>query len=463
MIHSLQFRLLMAFTLVIVVAIGIVSLFAAYTLGSEVRQYEQQVDQTRVFRAERLLIRHYLDRGSWSNIQPLIEQLSTLYGRRVVLTNNSGTVVADSENELIGKQYQPSYSGKSLTPPKVGESPLLPKAGETTSPPRTFEVVIGTLYILPSGTDPTSTTSLIKAINRFLILGGLLAIIGAAVATVFLSRRFLKPVRELTVAAKQLGHGDLTHRVQFNDKGEIGDLGRTFNSMADSLERDEVLRRNMVADVAHELRTPVSHIRGQLEAIEDGLIQPDAKTFSSIYEESLLLSRLIDDLQELSLAEAGKLSLYRQATDVTQLVQKTADAIKTAAATKGIILTTDLSSELPLCDIDSHRIEQVVRNLLDNALAHTPQGGAITISANNLDKFVEINVIDTGEGIPPEDLPNVFERFYRVDKSRTRATGGSGLGLTIAKRLVEVHGGKIGVESEAGKGSRFFFTIPVVS
>jgi signal transduction histidine kinase len=463
MMHSLQFRLLMAFTLVIVVAIGIVSLFAAYTLGSEVRQYEQQVDQTRVFRAERLLIRHYLDRGSWLNIQPLIEQLSTLYGRRVVLTNNNGTVVADSENELIGKQYQPSYPGKSLTPPKIGEPPLLPKPDETVSPPKTFEVVIGTLYILPSETDPTSATSLIKAINRFLILGGFLAIIGAAVATAFLSRRFLKPVRELTVAAKQLGQGDLSHRVQFKDKGEIGDLGRTFNSMADSLERDEVLRRNLVADVAHELRTPVSHIRGQLEAIEDGLIQADEKTFSSIYEESLLLSRLIDDLQELSLAEAGKLSLYRQATDVTQLVQKTTDAVKTAATTKGIILTTELSSELPLCDIDSHRIEQVVRNLLDNALAHTPQGGAITVAANRLDKFVEINVIDTGEGIPAEDLPNVFERFYRVDKSRTRATGGSGLGLTIAKRLVETHGGKIDVKSEAGKGSRFFFTIPIVS
>ncbi len=453
----------MAFTLVIVVAIGTVSLFAAYTLSSEVRQYEEQVDQTRLFRAERLLVRHYLDRGSWSSIQPLIEQLSTLYGRRVVLTSSSGTVVADSQNELIGKQYQSAYSGKPLTPPKIGESLLLPRIGETPSSPRASEVVLGTLYILPSETDPTSAASLSKAINRFLILGGLLAIIGAAIATIFLSRRFLKPVQELTVAARQLGQGDFTHRVRFQDKGEIGDLGRTFNSMADSLERDEALRRNMVADVAHELRTPVSHIRGQLEAIGDGLMQPDARTFSSIHEEALLLSRLIDDLQELSLAEAGKLSLYRQATDIAPLVQKTADAVRAAATTKGIILTIDLSSELPLCDIDSHRIEQVVRNLLDNALSHTPKGGAITVSATRLDTFVEVNVIDTGEGIPSEDLPNVFERFYRVDKSRTRATGGSGLGLTIARRLVEAHGGDIGVESEAGKGSRFFFTIPVVS
>ena len=443
MIHKLQFRLLLAFLLVILVAIGTVSLFAGYMLTGEVGQYEEQADQIRLSRTERLVVRYYVEYGSWSGIQPLIEQMAVLYGRRIVLTNTSNTVVADSQSELLGKQYQAEIQGKALAR-------------------RTGEVVLGTLYILPNETDPTSAASLRRAINRFLILGGVLAIIVAVVVTLFTSRRILKPVRALTEAARQLGQGDLAHRVQVKDRGELGEMAHTFNSMADSLERDEVLRRNMVADVAHELRTPVSNIRGQLEAVGDGLIQPDVKTFSSIYEEALLLSRLIDDLQELSLAEAGKLSLYRQATDVAQLIQKTVAAVRAVAATKGIILTIDLSGDLPLGDIDSQRIGQVVRNLLDNALGHTPAGGAITVAARQLDKFVEVSVTDTGQGIPAVDLPNVFERFYRVDKSRARATGGSGLGLTIARRLVEAHGGKIGVKSEAGKGSLFFFTIPVV-
>ncbi len=444
MIHSLRFRLLLAFILVILVAIGTVSLFASFTLTREVRQYEEQVDQFRFTRTERLIIRHYIERGTWVGVQPLIEQMGTLYGRRVVLTSSSGTVVADSQGELVGKQYQSAVPAK----------PLVPRGGGTP---------VGTLYILPNEADPTSAARLNKAINLFLILGGVLAIIVAVVVTIFMSRRILKPVRALTVATRQLAQGDFSHRVQFKDKGEMGELAQTFNSMAESLDRYEMLRRNMVADIAHELRTPVSHIRGQLEAIGDGLIQPDAKTFSSIYEESLLLGRLIDDLQELSLAEAGKLSLYRQTTDIVQLIQKTVDAVRAVATTRGIVLTIDLSGELPLCDIDSQRIGQVLHNLLDNALTHTPRGGAITVAATHVNKFVEVSVIDTGEGIPPADLPNVFERFYRVDKSRARATGGSGLGLTIAKRLVEAHGGKVGVQSELGKSSRFFFTVPIVT
>lgn len=442
MIHSLRFRLLAAFTLVILVAIGAGSIFVSFTLSDEVRQYEEYVDQVRLIRTERLVVRYYVDRGSWLGVQPLIEQMGSIYGRRVLLTNSSGTVVADSEGELIGKQYQSDSPRK----------PIMPRS--SASP-------LGTLYINPSEADPTSASSLTKAMNRFLMLGGLLAIIVAAVVTFFLSRRILEPVRALTVAASQLSQGDLSHRVKFKGKGEMAELAQTFNSMADSLERDEMLRRNMVSDVAHELRTPVSNIRGQLEAIGDGLIQPDARTFSSIYEEALLLSRLIDDLQDLTLAEAGKLSLYRQAEDVAQLIRKTLAAVSTKATTSGIILTIDLSEQLPPCDIDSQRISQVLRNLLENAITHTSKGGAITVAARQLQGYVEVSVIDTGEGIPAEHLPNVFERFYRADKSRTRATGGSGLGLTIARRLVEAHGGKIGVQSEVGEGSRFYFTVPV--
>jgi signal transduction histidine kinase len=442
-LNRLQFRLLAAFLLVILVAIGTVSIFISYTLSGELQQYDEYLDQIRVSRTERLLMRYYVDRGSWSGIQPLIEQMGSLYGRRIVLTSSSGLVVADSQNELMGKQYETDLTGKSLAQRAGGG-------------------LIGLLYIYPSEAESTSA-SLNAAINRFLILGVLLAIIVAVVVTVITSRRILKPVRALTVAARQLEQGDFSHRVQSKDKGEIGELARTFDSMAGSLERAETLRRNLVADVAHELRTPVSHIQGQLEAIGDGLIKPDTRTFSSIHDEALLLKRLIDDLQDLTLAEAGKLSLYRQATDIAQLIQKAVDSLRAAAATKGIILATEISEQLPPCDIDSHRIGQVLRNLLDNALAHTPKGGAVTVAARPVEKYIEVSVLDTGDGIPADDLPNVFERFYRADKSRTRATGGTGLGLTIARKLVEAHGGKIGVQSEVGKGSHFYFTTPISS
>jgi signal transduction histidine kinase len=272
----------------------------------------------------------------------------------------------------------------------------------------------------------------------------------------------LKPVQALTVAAKQLGDGDLSHRVMVKGKGELADLARTFNSMAGSLEQAEQLRRNMVTDVAHELRTPVTNIRGQMEAIGDGLMKPDVNTMNSLYDETMLLSRLIDDLQDLTLAEAGKLKLVRLEEDVKLLIERAVISIQPEANNQGISLKTDFPGYIPLCDIDAQRIGQVIRNLLDNAVAHTPREGMVTLAARQIDDhWVEVSVADTGEGIPAGEQDNIFERFYRVDKSRARATGGSGLGLTIARRLVQAHGGEINVESQAGKGSRFFFTIPV--
>jgi len=241
----------------------------------------------------------------------------------------------------------------------------------------------------------------------------------------------------------------------------VGELAQAFNSMAGNLERAEQLQRNMVADVAHELRTPLSNLRGYLEAVGDGVIKPDADTIRSLDEEATLLSRLVDDLQELSLTEAGELKLVCQAEDISELINQAVAAVRAQAEAKGVSVTIDLPDELPPVNIDSHRISQVLRNLLENAVAHTAQGDSITVTAEQRDNWVEVAVADTGEGIPAEDLPYIFERLYRVDKSRARATGGSGLGLTIARSLVEAHGGRIEAQSELGKGSRFTFTIPI--
>jgi len=445
MIGKLQFRLLMAFTLVILVTIGAVLFLVNQATQSEIRRFGERVDQIRIVRMEAELARFYLSHRNWTGIQPFVEQWGNLYGQRIVLTDAQGVVVADSQGELQGKYDNPDSSGRPLPAPWP--------AGD-----------IGTLYITPKSSSELSFESLqilFRTIGLYFLWGGLIAVAIALIITFVLSRRILAPVKALTYAAKHLGRGDFTQRVEVKDKSELGELANTFNTMASDLERAERLRQNMVADVAHELRTPLSNIKGYLEAVRDGVIKPDVDTIRKLDEEATLLSRLVDDLQELSLAEAGELRLIRNATDIADLINQTVAAIQAKAMLKGVSIATELPDRLPHVDIDAHRIGQVLRNLLENAVTHTATGGAITIGAVPQPNWVEVSVIDTGEGIPAEELPFIFERFYRVDKSRARATGGSGLGLTIAKRLVEAHGGEIKVQSEVGKGSRFSFTVPV--
>jgi len=443
MTGKLQFRLLMAFTLVILVAIGAVLFFTNEATKDEIRRFGEQVDRLRAVRMEAELARFYRTKRDWLGIQPVIEQWGNLYEQRIVLTDPDGTVIADSEDSLSG-EYVPESSGRNLTLPFQTGS-------------------IGVLYITPKSSSELSLESLqilFGAIGRYFLWGGLIAVAIALIMTFFLSRRILSPVKALNDAARRLGSGDFTQRVEFKDNSEFGELGNTFNTMADNLEHAEELRKNMVADIAHELRTPLSNIKGYLEATRDGLVKADEDTIRKLDEEATLLSRLVDDLQELSLAEAGELKLLRQPADISDVINQATSMMQTAADEKEVAITTELPEQLPPVDIDAHRISQVLRNLLENALTVTAPGDSITVSAEEQVDCVEISVTDTGEGIPAENLPYIFERFYRVDKSRTRATGGSGLGLTIAKRLVEAHGGGIKAESEPGRGSRFSLTIP---
>jgi len=216
----------------------------------------------------------------------------------------------------------------------------------------------------------------------------------------------------------------------------------------------------MVADSAHELRTPVSNVRGYLEAIRDGLVKPDTANINLLYEEIMQLTRVIEDLQELTLSDAGELKLSLQEENIKDLVNHIV-TVQSHSISKNVNIRTSIPEDLPLVYIDRQRMGEVLRNLLENAITNSNSGDTVTVSATNNSEFVKISVSDTGEGIPKEDLHNIFERFYRVDKSRTRATGGHGLGLTITKRLVEAHNGTIEVQSELGKGSIFTFTIPI--
>ncbi len=470
MIHSLNFRLMAAFTIVIIVIIGTVFFFTYRTTRSEISRIGERIRIAQDREVESELERYYLFARTWEGVQSRVVQWGESYDIRIIVTDNDGIVLADSEEEFIGTTYTSDEPGQPLVavtgrfgsffrPDREIAAP------EQTAMPTTGTLTSGMLYITHSDVPDITRTSLqvtYVKIGRFFLWGGLLAIAIALLWTFLLSRRILAPVKALTSAARKFGKGDFSQRVQSNDKGEMGELAVSFNTMAEDLERNEHLRRNMVADVAHELRTPLSNLRGYLEAVSDGVVKPDKATLHSLNEEVSSLSRLVDDLQELSLADAGKLKLVFQPEDISKLINEAITGFQAEAAAKQLSFSMELSKTLPEVYIDRHRIKQVLLNLLDNAIKHTRPEGRVTIKAWCEADHVYISVVDTGEGIPLEDMPLVFDRFYRADKSRTRATGGTGLGLTIAKRLVEAHGGRIDVRSTVGKGTTFTFNLPVL-
>lgn len=276
-----------------------------------------------------------------------------------------------------------------------------------------------------------------------------LIVFGTAAAW-YLARRLTRPLRRLTSAADALASGDLSHRVDVSGEDEIGVLSNAFNSLASSLERNEQLRRQMVSDIAHELRNPLLTINGTLEAIEDGLYEPSASVISSLMEETAHLSRLVLDLQDLSVADAGGLRIDLRDGDLVEVAGSVIEAHRPVAERASVTLALVVDGSIPV-RIDPSRMRQVVGNLVGNALRHTSPGGHVTVRI----RPGEIDVADDGEGIAADDLPNVFERFWRSDLSRTRATGGAGLGLAIATELVKAHGATLSVASTVGVGTTF--------
>jgi signal transduction histidine kinase len=468
LIHNLNLKLLAAFTIVIIVTMGAAFFFTYQNTQNEIVGIGQQLEMNQDTRMQMELSRYYQFTNTWDGVQVFIYQWGQLYERRIILTDRNNVIVADSTETLIGDTYdENSVNDEMAEIPISATGKLL----EIILPHQTIQAwvpnlpadTVGILYVTHAefpGITGTALDITYNSIGSYFIWGGLVAIGIAVLITFFLSRRILSPVKALINVSRQYGKGDFSQRVDNKDKGELGELANSFNSMADDLERIQRLRQNMVADIAHELRTPLSNLKGYLEAINDGVIKPNKATIRSLNEEATALSLLVADLQELSLADAGELKITKQPEDISKLISDTVTNSRPKATAKGLKLAVDLPNQLPLLNIDAHWIKQVLGNLLDNAIEHTNKGGRITVTANEQDKMVSISVSDNGEGIPAEDLPLIFERFYRVDKSRARTTGGSGLGLTIAKRLVEAHGGTITATSEVGKGSCFTFTLP---
>ncbi len=444
-LFSLQFRLILGFTLVLALSLGSISWYVGFAAQREAERFQQEVEDGRAARVEKLISRAYSARR-WTDLQPTVEQAGALYGWRIVVTDSQGQVVGDSHLRF-GNPWRQARPGSHLFPVLSGGSQ------------------VGSLTIAPSDAPeivPEPPFSrLVTAVQRSLLWTGLAAGAGGILLVSLVSRRILAPVRLLSSAARGLGQGDLTQRVPATTRDEVGQLAGTFNAMADSLQKAEQQRRNLVADVAHELRTPLSNIQGYLEAVKDGLLQPDSTTIETIYQQVLHLSHLVEDLRLLALAEAGTLNLNREIDSMEDVLRGSVEAVRPRAEARGIAVSLNVPPEFPMLEIDRTRIAQVVGNLLENAIQHTPESGAVRVLAEVIGPSARVTVADTGDGIPPEDLPDVFERFYRVDASRSRATGGVGLGLTIARKLVEAHGGTIHAESTLGKGSSFIFELPL--
>ena len=449
-LFSLQFRLVVGFALVLALALGSVSWYVGFAAQRETDRFQREVEEAQATRVEHIVSRYYAARQGWMGIQPVLERAGSLYGWHIVVSDVAGQVVGESHHLAGSRGSRPKHRARFF--------PVLSSGRQVGS-------ILVAASDVPNIAPEPPLSRLASTTNRSLLWTGLAAGAVGILLVSLVSRQVLAPVRGLSTAARRLGRGDLSQRVSTTGRNEISQLARTFNSMAEDLERAEGQRRSLMADVAHELRTPLSNIQGYLEAVHDGLLQPDTATMDTIYQQVLHLTRLVEDLRLLALAEAGALTLSWQPDSLEDVLWRAVEPFRPRAEAKGVALFLEIPPWLPLVRMDRTRIAQVVANLVENAIVHTQEGGRVTVSAEMIapvgQAMARVTVADTGEGLPPEALPLVFERFHRVDRSRTRSTGGVGLGLTIAKQLVEAHGGAISAESVQGQGSQFVFELPV--
>jgi signal transduction histidine kinase len=297
---------------------------------------------------------------------------------------------------------------------------------------------------------------------QFLLAGALASMIALMMAR-WLARGMTKPLRDMATAARRMETGDYSVRVQTASRDEVGQLALAFNRMSGELELLEQSRRDLVANVSHELKTPITAIRAHLENLLDGVEQPDPSTLQVMLSQSERLGRLVEQLLDLSKLESGEVPLQKEEVPLASLVRQVISEIGVARSDRGVTVGEAIPDGLPAVEADRERVHQVLFNLVDNAVRFTPPGGAVTVSADRHNGSVEVSVADTGVGIAPQDLPRLFERFYRVDQARSREDGGTGIGLAIARSVVEAHGGHIHAESELGKGSTFTFDLPVAA
>jgi len=454
---SLATKFLGAFVIVVLVAMMTVSFLANRSAEREVRGFMFRGGMTDAQGVVAELAAFYQGRGSWTGVEALFGRAGEQAGMGPHEGGPSITAIIRPEIKLTDSK------GRVLHSSSIIAAVLPADQLHNASPIVVNQAVVG-YVIIRAGSGMPATQDLVKGVNRAIWLaavlaGGVALLLGGA-----LTVGLLRPVRALTAAARDLASGNLQRRVPITSRDELGDLSSAFNHMAEALERAERLRREMTADVAHELRNPLAVMQARVEAIQDGVYPATPENLQAVLDQTRLLNRLVDDLSTLALADAGQLHLERKPTDLAALVRNVVESYRPQADLAGIRLATtstlEGSSELLL---DPARVEQILGNLLSNAIRHTPSGGEILVRVERRkgDKKVAVEVLDSGEGIPPDSLPFVFERFYRADRGRGRQEGGTGLGLAIARKLAEAHGGALEAANRREGGARFTLSLPL--
>jgi len=438
--RSLTAKVTFAFLLV---SLTVAALFALFARMATVKEFDRFVLEQMQSDFIKIVSSYYQVQGSWVDIGEILRQ-ETLPPPPFALADQSGYVVIPAGPYRFGARV-----------PAVEMAHGIPLEIEGQ--------VVGTILppAEPPGRDMIEEQYLART-NQVLLDAALWATAIALLLGILLARTLTRPLRELTAASRAIAQGELEQQVPVRSQDELGELAVSFNQMSADLARANELRRQMTADIAHDLRTPLAVITGYIESLRDGVLKPSPARFDVMYQEAQHLTRLVEDLRTLSLADAGELTLNRLPVAPQGLLERLAAAHQHQAEQQNIALLVQAEPDLPKINVDPERMAQALGNLVSNALRHTPDSGQIVLSAQRQTDTVLLMVQDNGEGIAPESLPRIFDRFYREDESRQQWEGESGLGLAIVKSLVEAHGGRVSaISAGAGRGSAFVIHLPL--
>ncbi|MBF8256136.1 MAG: hypothetical protein HW375_1043 [Anaerolineales bacterium] len=443
---SLRSKLVLVFLAVSALGIAFGMIFASLSTSGEFRRFVFSLNQEDL---QSRLADYYVENGAWTGVEtglvaglPPPDTRPRLQPEMFTLADGAGLVIVG------GAQHQ---AGLILSSEQLAEFESIEVDGTTVG----WMTVPGNAFA-PRGGE----TDFFRRVNNTLLLGAVAAFAVALVAGAVAARSLTRPLRDLTHAARAVAAGDFERKVVIGSRDELGTLAEAFNQMSRALAASQRLRRQMTADIAHELRTPLSIILGHLDAVEDGVLTGSADTTRIIREETERLARLVEDLRTLTRADAGELALARRPIDIGDLVARAVSAYQPQATTADVDLTAETQAGLEPIELDPDRMLQVLNNLVANALFHTPAGGRIVVRGTMASSGIRLTVQDSGPGFPPEDVGRVFDRFYRSDDARRREDGGSGLGLTIARSIVEAHGGTIEAQNTPGEGAAIIIELP---
>jgi len=452
---SMRWRLLGAFSLIILIALGTVALVSRYTTQQEVQEFLGHGGQVGLENLANDLETYYKDNNTWSGLETL-PGIGQGYGQgrrgganvstsQHILTDSEGSVLISPSADQLGTTLDDDILAQSITLTVSGQvvGYLIPEGG-LTQLPADFEEI------------------LIERVNQAVLISALISGSIAILIAFIIAALILKPVSGLSSAAANLSQGDLSYRVKVRGKGELAALGKTFNQMANSLQAAEANRQAMTADIAHELRNPLAIQRAHLEALQDGVYPMNSENLTPVLKQNYQLSRLVEDLRTLALADAGELLLHKQRINLSDVCQETVARFEPQAISKTVNLSCECGSEDSFVEADQERIQQILDNLMQNAFRYAPERGRIALKLRHEREWAVVTIFNNGPQIPDDVLKHLFDRFYREDKARDRASGGTGLGLAIARKLAEAHGGTLSGENHPAGGVVFTLSLPVL-